>query len=125
MTKQGKTAARFEVVDAKGLPTENVTGKFEKISNLSINKMFKFSGVIGEAIMPRDYAVDENGNIQVGDHLITSATVEFMEHDKCHKIPYEDVKYFYRRPLADYELKGKFVSPSDAFGRIVVDESPK
>jgi len=105
--KHGKTAARFEVVDAKGLPTENVTG------------------VIGEAIMPRDYAIDENGNIQVGDHLITSATVEFMEHDKCHKIPYEDVKYFYRRPLADYELKGKFVSPSDAFGRIVVDESPK
>ena len=81
--------------------------------------------MIGEAIMPRDYAIDENGNIQVGDHLITSATVEFMEHDKCHKIPYEDVKYFYRRPLADYELKGKFVSPSDAFGRIVVDESPK
>ena len=94
----------------------------KKILNFS---KYKFSGVIGEAIMPRDYAVDENGNIQVGDHLITSASVEFMEHDKCHKIPYEDVKYFYRRPLADYDLKGKFVSPSDAFGRIVVDESPK
>ena len=101
-----------------------------KISQVIITRKLKtfsiyISGVIGEAILPRDYAIDQNGNIQVGDHLITSATVEFMEHDNCHKIPYEDVKHFYKRPLADYELKGKFVSPSDAFGRIVADESPK
>jgi hypothetical protein len=105
--KHGKTAARFEVVNSKGLPTENITG------------------VIGEALMPKDYVIDQNGNIQVGEHLITSATVEFLEHDKCHKIPYKDVNLFYKRPLADYELKGKFVTKTDAFGRIIVDESPK
>ena len=57
------------------------------------------------------------------DFLVNNAGYGTL--DSFHKIPYEDVKYFYRRPLADYELKGKFVSPSDAFGRIVVDESPK
>ena len=98
----------------------------EKLTLLLFNSaLTNVLGVIGEAILPHDYAIDQNGNIQVGDHLITSATVEYMEHDKCHKIPYEDVKHFYKRPLAEYELKGKFVSPSDAFGRIVVDESPK
>ena len=30
--KAGKTAARFEVIDSKGLPTENLTGKFKMLT---------------------------------------------------------------------------------------------
>ena len=79
--KNGKQAARFEVVNSKGLVAENLTG------------------LIGEAMLPKDYTIDPDGHIHVGDNIINSATVKYMEHDKCHFIPQQDIHLFYKKSL--------------------------
>ena len=85
--KNGKQAARFEVVSSTGLPAESLTG------------------LIGEAMTPKDYIIDPEGNIYVGDNVISSSTIKYMEHDKCHFIPQEDIHLFYKKELSGICLK--------------------
>ena len=80
--KNGKQAARFEVVNSKGLVAENLTG------------------LIGEAMLPKDYTIDPDGHIHVGENIINSATVKWMEHDQCHFIPQKDIHLFYKKSLS-------------------------
>ena len=80
--KNGKQTARFEVINSKGLPVKNLTG------------------LIGEAMLPKDYTIDLDGNIHVGENVIMSSTVKYMEHDKCHFIPQQDIHLFYKKPLS-------------------------
>ena len=80
---------KFEILDSQGLAG------------------IQLSGLVGHAILPNDYSIDENGIIHVGGELI-DAKVEWNRHELCHHIKAELVHLFLGHSVSDYRVVDQF-----------------
>ena len=67
MKKRDKNSMKFSIITSEGLS-----------GNLG--------GIVGQNLIPREYHVDDNGNIQLKDRIIGSNMVHFSKEDNCFKI---------------------------------------
>ena len=58
--------------------------KFSIIRNESLSG--NLGGIVGENLIPREYHVDDSGNIQLKNRIIASNMVYFSKEDECFKI---------------------------------------
>jgi len=93
--KNGKDAMRFSLRDASGLPSSGL------------------GGIIGEAIIPRDYKVTEEGHILVGAETISNTQATRDSNNDCLYIADSaDVERFLGHPVSDFRVDGKFMMPA-------------
>ena len=67
MKKRDKNSMKFSIMRSEGLS-----------GNLG--------GIVGENLIPHEYHVDDNGNIQLKNRIIDSNMVHFSKEDECFKI---------------------------------------
>jgi len=67
MKKRDKNSMKFSIMRSEGLS-----------GNLG--------GIVGENLIPHEYHLDDNGNIQLKNRIIDSNMVHFSKEDECFKI---------------------------------------
>ena len=67
MKKHDKNSMKFSIINSEGLS-----------GNLG--------GIVGQNLIPHEYHVDNTGNIELKDRIISSNMVHFMKEDNCFKI---------------------------------------
>ena len=67
MKKRDKNSMKFSIIRSEGLSG-------------------KLGGIVGENLIPHEYHVDDNGNIQLKNRIIDSNMVDFSKEDECFKI---------------------------------------
>ena len=88
--KNDKDSMHFEISDSSGLATTGLTG------------------IIGHAILPKNYKILGNGDITIGDRIIKNAKVLEIEHKICHQIAPDDVEKFLGHSVENFLLDAKF-----------------
>jgi len=67
MKKRDKNSMKFSIIRSEGLS-----------GNLG--------GIVGQNLIPREYHVDDSGNIQLKNRIIGRNMVNFSKEDECFKI---------------------------------------
>ena len=67
MKKHDKNSMKFSIINSEGLS-----------GNLG--------GMVGQNLIPHEYHVDNTGNIELKDRIISSNMVHFLKEDSCFKI---------------------------------------
>merc|ERR1711970_60806 len=89
--KNGKESMRFEIIDAKGLSTNNL------------------GGIIGESIIPSEYEVDQDGNIHIESRLVPAYETAWDASNNCVVLATDSaITTFMGHRISSYRVKKPF-----------------
>ena len=90
MKKHDKNSMKFSIINSEGLS-----------GNLG--------GIVGQNLIPHEYHVDNTGNIELKNRMISSNMVHFLKEDNCFKIR-RVFKLVLARDAIDYATDGAILN---------------